>query len=179
MLVSMPLSATFILFDFVVQHPNHPETKQSVSLLGVAAGYFCRLEYASEGFLPGSLLYEFFDVARQYTLHNGDSGEFTGFSANRNLTNSSDTEPTELGNVEPAATSSVSLFKYYATILDPCLTIRSLTAFLEIARRTCLVSKVNFVQLITCSSLYSLDSLLRTACWIFLLHRPIPLGKLL
>ena len=63
---SIPLSALFILFDFVVHNPTHPETKSNLSLLGVAAGYFCRLEYASGGSLPSSLLSEFAHIARQY-----------------------------------------------------------------------------------------------------------------
>ena len=63
---SMPLSALFILFDFVVHNPSHPETKSNLSLLGVAAGYFCRLEYASAGSLPSSLLSDFTHIARQY-----------------------------------------------------------------------------------------------------------------
>ena len=62
----MPLSALFILFDFVVHNPTHPETKSNLSLLGVAAGYFCRLEYASKGSLPSSLLSDFAAIARQY-----------------------------------------------------------------------------------------------------------------
>lgn len=62
----MPLSALFILFDFVVHNPTHAETKSNLSLLGVAAGYFCRLEYASKGSLPSSLLSDFAAIARQY-----------------------------------------------------------------------------------------------------------------
>lgn len=63
---SMPLSALFILFDFVVHNPTHPETKSNLSLLGIVAGYFCRLEYASRGSLPSSLLSNFAGIARQY-----------------------------------------------------------------------------------------------------------------
>lgn len=62
----MPLSALFILFDFVVQNPDHPDTRQNISLIGVAAGYFCQLEHASDGFIPGSVLYGFFDIAQQH-----------------------------------------------------------------------------------------------------------------
>lgn len=63
---SMPLSALFILFDFVVHNPSHPETQSNLSLLGIAAGYFYRLEYASGGSLPSSLLSDFAHIARQY-----------------------------------------------------------------------------------------------------------------
>lgn len=63
---SMPLSALFILFDFVVHNPSHPETQSNLSLLGIAAGYFYRLEYASGGSLPSSLLSDFAHIAWQY-----------------------------------------------------------------------------------------------------------------
>ncbi|KAH9209023.1 fungal-specific transcription factor, partial [Leptodontidium sp. 2 PMI_412] len=63
---SMPLFALFILFDFVVHNPTHPETRNNLSLLGIVAGYFCRLEYASRGSLPSSLLSNFAGIARQY-----------------------------------------------------------------------------------------------------------------
>lgn len=60
------MSALFILFDFVVHNPTHSETKNNLSVLGIAAGYFCRLEFASRGSLPSSLLSDFAQIARQY-----------------------------------------------------------------------------------------------------------------
>ncbi|KAI9834090.1 MAG: hypothetical protein M1819_003375 [Sarea resinae] len=65
-LVVMPLSALFILFDLVVHNPTHPETNNNLALLDVASGHFSRLEYASSGSLPGSLVAEFAHIARQY-----------------------------------------------------------------------------------------------------------------
>lgn len=65
-LVVMPLSTTFILFDFIVHNPMHPETKQNLCLLGAAAGYFCRLQYASAGSIPGAPFTEFVEIANQY-----------------------------------------------------------------------------------------------------------------
>lgn len=62
----MPLSALFILFDFVVHNPFHPETNTNLALLDVAAGYFSRLEYATGGSLPASLLSDFAHIARQF-----------------------------------------------------------------------------------------------------------------
>lgn len=62
----MPLSALFILFDFVVHNPNHRETRSNLALLDVAAGYFSRLEYATGGSLPSSLLSDFAHIARQF-----------------------------------------------------------------------------------------------------------------
>jgi len=62
----MPLSALFILFDLVIHNPTHPETRNNLAFLDVAAGYFSRLEYATGGSLPSSLLSEFAHIARQY-----------------------------------------------------------------------------------------------------------------
>lgn len=56
----------FILFDFVVHNPLHPETLANLTSLDVAGSYFTRLEYASGGSLPGSLLAEFPFIARQF-----------------------------------------------------------------------------------------------------------------
>ncbi|KAL1964787.1 hypothetical protein VTN77DRAFT_6654 [Rasamsonia byssochlamydoides] len=66
MLGVIPLSALFILFDFVVHNPSHPETSTNLALLDVAAGYFSRLEYATGGSLPSSLLSDFAHIARQF-----------------------------------------------------------------------------------------------------------------
>lgn len=66
MLGVIPLSALFILFDFVVHNPSHPETNTNLALLDVAAGYFSRLEYATGGSLPSSLLSDFAHIARQF-----------------------------------------------------------------------------------------------------------------
>ncbi|KAL1636658.1 hypothetical protein SLS58_009712 [Diplodia intermedia] len=65
-LVFMPLSALFILFDFVVHNPVHPETNSNLALLDVAGGHFSHLEYVSRGTLPASLVAEFAHIARQY-----------------------------------------------------------------------------------------------------------------
>lgn len=62
----MPLSAMFILFDFVVHNPRHPETKQNLSFLGAASGYFCRLEYVSGGKIQSSEINALVDIATQY-----------------------------------------------------------------------------------------------------------------
>ncbi|KAH8689526.1 fungal-specific transcription factor domain-containing protein [Talaromyces proteolyticus] len=66
MLGVIPLSALFILFDFVVHNPSHPETSTNLALLDVAGGYFSRLEYATGGSLPSSLLSDFAHIARQF-----------------------------------------------------------------------------------------------------------------
>ncbi|KAJ5857262.1 fungal-specific transcription factor domain-containing protein [Penicillium solitum] len=65
-LAVLPLAALFILFDFVVHNPTHPETRNNLALLDVAAGHFSLLDYKSGGFLPGSILTEFSHIARQF-----------------------------------------------------------------------------------------------------------------
>ncbi|PYH88727.1 hypothetical protein BO71DRAFT_364845 [Aspergillus ellipticus CBS 707.79] len=65
-LAVLPLSSLMILFDLVVHNPNHPETGLSLALLDIAGGHFSRLEYASKGVLPGSLVAEFAHLARHY-----------------------------------------------------------------------------------------------------------------
>jgi hypothetical protein len=73
-LVHMPLMAVFILFDYVVHNPLHPETRNNLVFLDVAAGYFSRLElvYASRGSPFGSHFSEFATIAHDY-VRNQDS----------------------------------------------------------------------------------------------------------
>lgn len=67
-LAGIPLTALFVLFDMVVQdgRVHSPETQSNLALLDMAAGHFSRIEYASGGTLPGSLIAEFAHVAREY-----------------------------------------------------------------------------------------------------------------
>jgi hypothetical protein len=62
----MPISALFILFDLVIHNPTHPETNNNLALLDVASGHFSRIEYATCGTLPGSLVSEFAHIARDF-----------------------------------------------------------------------------------------------------------------
>lgn len=62
----MPISALFILFDLVIHNPTHPETNNNLALLDVASGHFSRIEYATSGTLPGSLVSEFAHIARDF-----------------------------------------------------------------------------------------------------------------
>ncbi|KAF2017079.1 hypothetical protein BU24DRAFT_490316 [Aaosphaeria arxii CBS 175.79] len=67
-LAVLPISAIFILFDFVVHNPHHRESRTNLSLLESAAGYFSLIEMASQRALPGSVLAEFAQIAREYYL---------------------------------------------------------------------------------------------------------------
>ncbi|KAJ5382386.1 hypothetical protein N7517_000297 [Penicillium concentricum] len=64
----MPLSAVFVLFDFVIHNPTHTETESNIAFLDQAAAYFSQLEYTSKGALPGSIISKFAGIARQYVL---------------------------------------------------------------------------------------------------------------
>ncbi|PLB49949.1 hypothetical protein P170DRAFT_445370 [Aspergillus steynii IBT 23096] len=65
-LALLPLTAMFILFDFVVHNPAHSETSSNLALLEVAGGHFSRLEYVTGGSLPSSILAEFAYLARTF-----------------------------------------------------------------------------------------------------------------
>lgn len=56
----------FVLFDLVVHNPTSCETNVNLSLLDVVAGYFGRLDYATGGLIPASILSGFTHIANQY-----------------------------------------------------------------------------------------------------------------
>ena len=62
----IPVMSLFVVFDLVLSYPNHRETNSNLALLDVAGGHFGRIEYASGGWLPGSLITEFSGIAREY-----------------------------------------------------------------------------------------------------------------
>jgi hypothetical protein len=67
-LTHMPVLAVFILFDYVVHNPLHPETKKNLAFLDVTAGYFSRLDlvYSSKGTPLGAPFGEFATIAHEY-----------------------------------------------------------------------------------------------------------------
>lgn len=58
--------AMFIIFDFVIKNPLHPETKTNLSFLDIVAAHFARLDLASEGTLHDTKVSEFTSIARLY-----------------------------------------------------------------------------------------------------------------
>lgn len=62
----MPLSALFVLFDFVVQNPHHADIRANLTFMDIASGHFSQLEHVSAGSLPGNHLSEFAHIARRY-----------------------------------------------------------------------------------------------------------------
>lgn len=59
-----PLIAVFILFDLVVYNPEHVETKRNQAYLEISAGYFTRLELATDGGWRGCHIAELTSIAR-------------------------------------------------------------------------------------------------------------------
>ncbi|KAH0435679.1 polyketide synthase [Colletotrichum camelliae] len=86
---TMPLSALFVLFDFVIHNPHHARTEESIALLDAASRYFGVIDSASKGALPGGIISEFAGIAGRYvssvqreTIESGiDSLESTPSSA--------------------------------------------------------------------------------------------------
>lgn len=64
----IPVIAAFVLFDFVVHNPKHPETKKNMAYMDIAAGFFTRVDLASHGFIQGTLFAELVQIARQHLL---------------------------------------------------------------------------------------------------------------
>ncbi|KAI1486758.1 hypothetical protein F5X96DRAFT_214616 [Biscogniauxia mediterranea] len=76
-IAGIPIVSLFVVFDFVLTYPKHPETNSNLALLDIAGGHFSRIEYASAGWLPGSLITEFSYIAREYvnSLNNNNSND--------------------------------------------------------------------------------------------------------
>ncbi|KAJ5197705.1 hypothetical protein N7449_008184 [Penicillium cf. viridicatum] len=68
-LAIMPLSALFILFDFIIHCPAHSDIRKYLILLDIVSGHFSLLEHASRGSLPGNYLSRFAHIARQHVEH--------------------------------------------------------------------------------------------------------------
>ncbi|KAM9875304.1 hypothetical protein VDGE_00668 [Verticillium dahliae] len=65
-LAGIPIIGLFVVFDFVIHSPLHVNTPSHLALLDMAGGHFSRIEYRSQGYLPGSLISEFAHIARDY-----------------------------------------------------------------------------------------------------------------
>ncbi|PWY80733.1 hypothetical protein BO94DRAFT_558164 [Aspergillus sclerotioniger CBS 115572] len=62
----VPISALFIIFEFIIHNPRHAETSLNLAYLDMAVGYFSRWEVESKGTLPFSYVSEFAHIARQF-----------------------------------------------------------------------------------------------------------------
>ncbi|RBR21078.1 hypothetical protein FVER53590_10581 [Fusarium verticillioides] len=86
-IAAIPLCALFLLFDHVISNPKSPDTRSNLALLNIAGGHFSRLEFASGGTLPGSLISEFTYIAREY-INQCDSQD--SHKGPQNITSSAD-----------------------------------------------------------------------------------------
>ncbi|KAL0940562.1 fungal specific transcription factor domain containing protein [Colletotrichum truncatum] len=74
MVIGIPMVGFFVLFDIVIHNPRQRQAISHLALLDAAADYYDRLEYMSNGLIPGSLMREFAQIARVYVNEvNGQS----------------------------------------------------------------------------------------------------------
>ncbi|KAK5055327.1 hypothetical protein LTR84_013077 [Exophiala bonariae] len=66
LLTVIPLSAFLSLFHLVIDNPKHAETRDNLTFLDVAAGYFRRLEYATKQEFPFSIFPKLVSVAQEF-----------------------------------------------------------------------------------------------------------------
>jgi hypothetical protein len=125
-LAILPLSALFILFDFVIHHPTDPEIRSYLTLLDIVAGHFSQLDHASEGVIPSSYLSEFSHMARQY-VQNGSKQTSTTSVTPNNLEKGPGADGTSGGHttITPAP---MSVSATATTTTTPIFTNPSLSA---------------------------------------------------
>ncbi|OCK79907.1 hypothetical protein K432DRAFT_382648 [Lepidopterella palustris CBS 459.81] len=116
LLAGVPLAALFVLFDVVIHNPMHPETSSNLALLDVASGHFSRVEYASGGSLPASLVSEFAHIARSY-VH--DVHHRGGEKEHPRRWPSSTTGRPDLSDVGAVVSASVSMNEVHAEQVSP------------------------------------------------------------
>lgn len=112
MIGGIPLTAHFVLFDFVINNPKSSETATNLALLDIAGGHFSRIEYSSGGRLPGSLIGEFAHIAREYINSTASSQSVTTNHRLRSPNASSNGEATLL---EKSSFSPLSRAEAFST----------------------------------------------------------------
>ncbi|KAI5918472.1 hypothetical protein F4810DRAFT_573631 [Camillea tinctor] len=105
-IAGVPVVSLFVIFDLVLTYPRHTETNSNLALLDIAGGHFSRIEYASNGYLPGSLITEFSYIAREYvnSLNNNNSNDNRPQNAEKSAVVT--TVPSSSPSGAPTATSS-------------------------------------------------------------------------
>ncbi|KAJ5728826.1 uncharacterized protein N7483_003334 [Penicillium malachiteum] len=71
----VPISALFVIFDFVVHNPFHKEINVNLAFLDIAGGYFSRWEVSHNGSLPEFSISEFSHIARQFVRESNDKSQ--------------------------------------------------------------------------------------------------------
>lgn len=113
----------FTLFELVIFNPKHAETRGNLALLDVAGGYFSRLEYASNGSLPSSLVSEFAYIAREYVNNThkpldgaGSSSSSAALGHVQNLTNQPNHQHQGQGHRRKPSASAAAMTLNSATL---------------------------------------------------------------
>ncbi|KAJ4235495.1 hypothetical protein NW757_013494 [Fusarium falciforme] len=107
-LAGIPICALFVLFDQVINDPTHPDTRSNLALLDIAGGHFSRIEFASEGSLPGSLIAEFAYIAREYVNETTSQGLDLGGSLHPQRSHGDGMSSLEMPEVPGSADRSMS-----------------------------------------------------------------------
>lgn len=66
MLIGIPMTSFFVLFDLVIHNPRQQQAASNLALLDIAAAHASQLDYVSEGAIPGSVIGEFVHIVRTY-----------------------------------------------------------------------------------------------------------------
>ncbi|KAI9045442.1 Zn(II)2Cys6 transcription factor [Aspergillus affinis] len=109
----IPLVALFILFDFVVHNPLHPETKTNLFMMDIASGHFNLVEHASNGSLPSSGVSEFSHIARQYVR------DFPANSAQERTGDQGPTQNSTNGRIVPMSNQKNPSDPKSSSLTDP------------------------------------------------------------
>lgn len=134
----IPLTSYFVIFDFVINNPKAAETTANLALLDMAAGHFSRIEYASDGYLPGSLLGGFAHIAREYV----NSIPCNEGSASRHITMSISDE----ADKADISSSTARFFTGNENVIDPD------TASSDAACSTQIAANVSLSVILACGT---------------------------
>ncbi|OHF02489.1 hypothetical protein CORC01_02184 [Colletotrichum orchidophilum] len=66
MMATIPIMAFFVLFDLVIHNPRQIHTTTNLALLDVVKGHCSRIQAMSNGAVPGTMVGEFAQIARNY-----------------------------------------------------------------------------------------------------------------
>ncbi|KAJ4142067.1 hypothetical protein NW754_014858 [Fusarium falciforme] len=124
-LAGIPICALFVLFDQVINDPTHPDTRSNLALLDIAGGHFSRIEFASEGSLPGSLIAEFAYIAREYVNETTSQGLDLGGSLHPQRSHGDGMSSLEMPEVPGSADRSMSKLDKGTDVILPPTTLET------------------------------------------------------
>ncbi|KAF4976125.1 hypothetical protein FZEAL_7144 [Fusarium zealandicum] len=108
----MPLSALFILFDFIIHNPRHTRTEENLVLLDTVSRYFAIVDSISRGALPGSIISEFASIARQFVSSSRQSTVESGSDSFGNTPDHAVAIPSSDWTLDTSNNTDTSLLKY-------------------------------------------------------------------